>query len=508
MNTRLRILHLEDNPLDSELVQETLATDGNSYEVIRVETEAEFLSALQQGGIDLILADYKLPSFDGLSALKIAQRQSPHVPFIFVSGTLGEDVAIESLKIGATDYVLKTRLSRLVPSVQRALREAKEREELRRSEDALRRSEAYLATAQSLSHTGSFGWHVVSGVIFWSLETYRIYEQDLLTRPTLESIRQRVHPDDRGHLEQILDQVARICLGQLSNDRTLLGRSVQFEHRLLMDDGRVKHLRIFGRAVRDSCGEEEFVGAVTDVTEAKEAERELLEARVSERTRIARDLHDTLLQSFQALLLRFQAVINMLPERPADARKTLEEAVDHASRAIIEGRDAVAGLRTSTIDKNELAPAIRTLGEELASAETTQCSPKFEVVVGGTCRNLHPILRDEVYRLAAEALRNAFRHSGAQDVEVEIHYGDEEFRLRVRDNGKGIRPAVLRGDGREGHYGLHGMRERANVVGGKLTVSTELNRGTEIELVIPGGRAYVNKSIPGTLEGTPRQVPM
>jgi signal transduction histidine kinase/ligand-binding sensor domain-containing protein len=216
-----------------------------------------------------------------------------------------------------------------------------------------------------------------------------------------------------------------------------------------------------------------------------------LEERVAERTRIARDLHDTLLQSFQALLLRFQAVIYMLPGRPAEARRTLEDAVDQASQAITEGRDAVGGLRASTIEKNDLAVAIRTIGEELAAAENNQPPTPFQVLVEGTPRNLHPILRDEVYRLAAEALRNAFRHATARRVEVEIRYDEKHFRLRVRDDGKGIQPEVLRGDGREGHYGLHGMRERAKLVGGELTIWSEVGSGTEIELIIPASRAYV-----------------
>jgi len=214
-----------------------------------------------------------------------------------------------------------------------------------------------------------------------------------------------------------------------------------------------------------------------------------MEERVSERTRIARDLHDTLLQSFQAILPRLQAAIYQLPEGAEDSRKTLEEAADQASDAITEGRDAVQGLRLSTVEKNDLALAIRTVGEELASAET-QPTPSFEVVVEGTSRNLHPILRDEVYRLAAEALRNAFRHAAAQSVEVEIRYDEKSFRLRVRDDGKGIRDEVLRGDGHEGHYGLHGMRERAELVGGKLTIWSEVDGGTEIEVIIPARRAY------------------
>jgi signal transduction histidine kinase/ligand-binding sensor domain-containing protein len=215
-----------------------------------------------------------------------------------------------------------------------------------------------------------------------------------------------------------------------------------------------------------------------------------LEERVSERTRIARDLHDTLLQSFQALLPRLQAAIYKLPESAVEARKTLEVAVDQASEAITEGRDAVQGLRASTVEQNDLALAIRTVGEELASAENNRSSPEFNVVVEGTSRNLHPILRDEVYRLAAEALRNAFRHAAAQKVEVEIRYDERHFRLRVRDDGKGIGDEVLRAEEREGHYGLPGMKERAGLVGGKLTIWSEVDNGTEIELVIPASRAY------------------
>ena len=221
-----------------------------------------------------------------------------------------------------------------------------------------------------------------------------------------------------------------------------------------------------------------------------------LEARIGERTRIARDLHDTLLQSFQALLLRFQAVVNLLPQRPAGAHRLLEDALDRASEAITEGRDAIGDLRASTVGKNDLAVATKTIAEELARTQDNQVSTPFQVLVEGTPRELHPILRDEVYRLVTEALRNCFRHAAAQNVEVEFRYDEKYFRVRVRDNGKGIPSDVLRGDGREGHYGLHGMRERAKLVGGKLAIWTELGSGTEIELIIPGARAYVKPTRP------------
>jgi signal transduction histidine kinase len=115
------------------------------------------------------------------------------------------------------------------------------------------------------------------------------------------------------------------------------------------------------------------------------------------------------------------------------------------------------------------------------------------VAVEGEARNLHPILRDEIYKIAAEALRNAFQHAQARQIEVEIRYDHAQFRLRVRDDGKGIDPAVSSGQGREGHFGLHGMRERATLIGGKLTVWSAVNTGSEVELRVPGSTAYATE---------------
>jgi CheY-like chemotaxis protein len=255
MTPPLRILYLEDDPKDAELVQAALEDEGILCQITRVETEAEFIASLDQGGFSVILADYALPSFDGLSALKIAQKRWPHVPFIFVSGTLGEEVAVEALKIGATDYVRKTLLSRIAPSVQRALREARERMELSRAAAALRRSEAYLAEAQHLSHTGSFGWNLTSGDIYWSDETYRLVGIDRSTKPTFELLYHRIHPDDRAFVQEILDCAFRD------------GTSVDFEHRFLMPDGSVKYVRVLAKAVRDESGNLEYIGAGIDLTE-------------------------------------------------------------------------------------------------------------------------------------------------------------------------------------------------------------------------------------------------
>ena len=259
----LRILLLEDSSGDAELIRELLGAEHGVCEMTRVQTRDEFVAALKKGDIDLILADYQLPSFDGLSALNLALSARPDLPFIFVSGTLGEEVAIEALKIGALDYVLKTGLSRLVPSVGRALREAGERAERKNAERALHRSEAYLAEAQRLSRTGSFGWKVSTGEIIWSAESYRILEYDPTTMATIERVLNRVHPDDLALVREVIERA------------TAHKEAFDFEHRLMMPDGSVKHLNVVAHPLTDETDGLLFVGAVMDITARKKSEEAL-----------------------------------------------------------------------------------------------------------------------------------------------------------------------------------------------------------------------------------------
>ncbi|MCS6291650.1 MAG: response regulator [Nitrospira sp.] len=154
MTTPLRLLQLEDNPADAELILATLNEGGIPCETSRVDRRDTFVDALKAGKIDLILADYSLPGFDGITALSLAQQLRPDIPFIFVSGTLGEELAIDAMHRGATDYILKQRLGRLVPSLQRAIRELQERQERARVEEALRQSEKQLRQAQKMEAVG------------------------------------------------------------------------------------------------------------------------------------------------------------------------------------------------------------------------------------------------------------------------------------------------------------------------------------------------------------------
>ncbi len=215
-----------------------------------------------------------------------------------------------------------------------------------------------------------------------------------------------------------------------------------------------------------------------------------LEERISERTRIARELHDSLLQGFQGLMFRLQAVRDLLPGRASEAMQALDVALERGDKAIAEGRDTVSDLREPIMGDSDIAQALTALGEELALQSGNGADPCVRVLLEGKQRELNPMLRDEIYRIAREALRNALRHARAQKIEAEITYSDSEFLLHVRDDGRGIDPKVTNQGARAGHWGLPGMRERAKSLGGKLEVWSQHGAGTEIELSVPGAIAY------------------
>jgi signal transduction histidine kinase len=219
-----------------------------------------------------------------------------------------------------------------------------------------------------------------------------------------------------------------------------------------------------------------------------------MEDRLEERTRIARELHDSLLQGFQGLMFRLQAVRQLLPERPGEAAKSLDCALEAADQAIGEGRDAVQNLRSSTFDERDLPDSLGTLGAELSVGLAAATRPQYRVVLEGRPRDLIPVVRDEAYRIVREAVRNAYQHANAKHIEVEVTFGDADLTLRVRDDGIGVDPRILQRGERAGHWGLPGMRERSKSFGGRLDVWSERNAGTEVELRIAARIAYTQRT--------------
>jgi len=216
-----------------------------------------------------------------------------------------------------------------------------------------------------------------------------------------------------------------------------------------------------------------------------------IKERVEERTRIARELHDTLLQSVQGLMFSFQAARNLLPGRTEEAMRTLDEAIREGDEAIAEGRTAIQGLRADPALVSNLEDLLTAAGKELARSSRAEGEPPaFRVIVEGARQPLSQLLQDDVYRIAREILRNAFHHAHASRIEAEVAFDRQFLRLRIRDDGKGVDREVLEQGARQGHWGLPGVRERAKRIGARLQLWSELGAGTEAELTVPARIAY------------------
>lgn len=217
--------------------------------------------------------------------------------------------------------------------------------------------------------------------------------------------------------------------------------------------------------------------------------RSRLYERLAERERIARDLHDTFFQGIQGLLLRFHTATSQL-SKDEPARRIFEETLKQSDQVMLEGRELVLDLRATTSEQNDLPTAFASFGEGMRNVSSCD----FRVVVNGAARPLHPLVFEEIFKVGKESLRNAFRHSGAHSIEAELNYEPNELRVRIRDDGNGIDPAILGQGHRKGHFGLPGMRERARKIGARLDVWSGTGAGTEIELRIAGNIAYTSEA--------------
>ncbi|WP_338869721.1 sensor histidine kinase [Myxococcus stipitatus] len=216
-----------------------------------------------------------------------------------------------------------------------------------------------------------------------------------------------------------------------------------------------------------------------------------LEERHAERERIARELHDTLLQGIQALVLNVHGVTSRLPA--GDERHGLQRALDRADDILAEGRDRVSALRDTGAGKDDLVAAFRLLLRELEANE----KPRLRMSVSGGARTLEPLVADELYRLGREAIGNALAHAGANEVEVRLSFERSALKLSVRDDGGGIDPGTLERGGRAGHWGLRGMKERATRLGGQLEIVSREGQGTEVVVAVLAERAYLRQSLGG-----------
>jgi two-component system cell cycle sensor histidine kinase/response regulator CckA len=272
----LQIVHLEDDPNDKLIVRATLEEQGVACEVVEVSTRDEFVTALERGNVDLILSDYGIPGFDGLSALSLASRIQPNTPFILVSGTMGEEAAIESLRSGATDYVLKSRLTRLAPAVRRAVEEANERRTRHQAEVTLERERKFLRALLDSLDAGVVACDQDGMLTLFNRATRELYGmQEQLIPPEQWTSHYKLYQAD-GETPLATEQIP---LHRALRGEHLRHAQITIRHR----EGAARTLVVSGQPIIDDGGEK--LGAVVtmqDVTELKQLERQFQQAQKME----------------------------------------------------------------------------------------------------------------------------------------------------------------------------------------------------------------------------------
>ncbi|HEX4407694.1 MAG TPA: ATP-binding protein [Xanthobacteraceae bacterium] len=491
----LQILLLEDDPSDAELIQATLEGDQIACELKVVKTRAEFLAGLESREVALVLADYKLPSFDGLSALKLSLSNRPDLPFIFVSGTFGEEAAIEALKIGATDYVVKTRLSKLVPSVRRALREKEERQ---RAESAVLqlREQARLL---NLTHDAIFVWDMNRVVKYWNRAAEALYgwtADQAVGKPGAEYL-QTLFPQPFERIKEELLSAGR-WEGELVRTK---------------EDGTQVTVAARWSLERDADGTPLAVLETNnDITDRKRAEKERerlrqLEedlariGRVSMMTELTASLGHELKQPISAAVMNIETGLRWLERDPPDvkaARAAVLRIVDDLNRAanIVDGNQKLYRRGTSRRESmalNEIIKEIVVLAEDNALRHSISIRTELDSGLPATVGD--PVqLQQVLMNLTLNAI-DAMKSNGGELRITSSRSENDGLLISVIDSGIGI-PAEEQEKVFEAFFttkpegtgmGLSISRRIVEAHGGRLWASAnpEPKRGTTFYFTLP-----------------------
>lgn len=486
MTQGLRILIVEDLASDAELMAYELRQANLPFSTRRVENDVDFLRALAQFHPDLILSDYHLPYFNGLAALTLAQEHCPDVPFIFVSGAIGEEVAIDTLKRGATDYVLKDRLSRLVPAVQRALREAVDRRERRQAEAALRESEQRYRLL-----VGTIPAVVYKGYTDWSVDFIDNKIEQLTGYAKEEFDSRRLKWNDLV-LPEDIPPIKKAFLLCMEDDQTYYR-----EFRIRTRDGRVLWIQDRGQVICDPQGKVDYVsGVFFDATEAQRAKMalqeseqrlrflttQLLSAQEQERKRISMELHDELGQNLTVMKLQVRSIEGGLRDDQPDLKQACLELRQYVDTVIDNVRRLSRDLSPAILEDLGLLSALKYLLEGVG--KHLNIKPSLDI------EDLNSLFPAEaqiiIYRIFQECLKNIAKHAGACQVRVQVRRDGESVCFVLEDNGCGFevdqvmgRPATERG------LGLAALNERARILGGTCEVSSRRGAGTKVVCTIP-----------------------
>lgn len=489
MKKELDILIIEDVLHDAHLIEAELRAGGIAFHSRRIQTRDAFLAELNKARPDLVLSDFTLPEFDALEALHLLRKLKLDVPFILVTGTRSEEVAVECIREGADDYILKASLKRLPTSITNALQKRAIEQARVRTEAALRRSEEqYRLIAENTRDLISLV--DVDGRFLYASPSHKTslgyVPEELAGTELLELI----HPEDSS--------AARAAWEQALQHRESRVAEVRMRHR----NGAYRIFESISNWIFDDKDQPQRAVIISrDITRRKESEETLRslpklirEAQEAERRRVARELHDSVIQILSAVKFRLQAVEEQLAdEHPSAWRNTLKTKAN-LEKAIQEVRRISRNLRPSELDDLGLAPALRSLcsefGERTGVAVDLSISRLPQTVPNDIELNL--------YRIIQEALGNIEKHSRATRVSLKLARELSQLRATIRDNGRGFDPLAPRGrKSKPPGMGLVDMRERAALLGGHCRLHSAPGEGTEILVEMPLKSVDNSKTKPG-----------
>lgn len=537
MDHALKILLVEDVETDAELQMRELRRAGLNFDVHRVQSESAFLAGLSEFEPDLIMSDFSIPGFGGMRALELACNRAPDTPFVFVSGTIGEETAVESLRRGATDYVVKTNLTRLGPVVRRAIAEARERRARLAAEQrahaltnfyaALSESNEALARAQGRDELfrdicriavarGGFKYAWV-GLVDAESEMVRPVAHFGAGSSAVERAEVPLdarQPGGRGPMATAArDGQPSVCNDILADRRfaTVHERIRAREFRstaalpLLLDGEPFGGFGLYASEVGYFDDERmqllsELAGniafaldrfeqearrrlAETAILEARQQlqalSTRLIEAQEEERREIARELHDEIGQALSLVKIKLQQAGRL---HGHDSEVLLEDCIGIADDTLKQVRDMSLDLRPPLLDDLGLAAALEWTLQRREQSAGWQTAIVADPLPG----RLATEIETACFRIAQEALTNVARHAQAKMVEVRLGIVGDELELVVRDDGRGFDPEEVRlRPARRASLGLVSMKERAALVGGWFEISTSSRDGTAVRAAFP-----------------------
>lgn len=478
----LNLIIVEDSQDDTLLLLHELQKGGFKVKHLRVETSKELSDAIKQKEWDLILSDHNLPEFSAPAALEVIKSFNLDIPFIIVSNMIGEEVAVEAMKAGAHDYILKNNLARLVPVVKRALLDANARLERKKAERAFQESEARFRrladNAQDLIYrikiqpVRSFEYVSPSSVdiIGYSPEEHYA-DPDLAFKI--------IYPEDIAILEDI-------SKGDIEFSNPLVirwihknGSTVWVEQRnvpLYDESGNLVALEGIARDVSDRVINEQKLK--TSYAQIEALSNRILEAMEEERARLARELHDELGQALTAVKLDLQLLQDTL--KPAEKEDdTLKQSINLVDYTIDIVRRQSVSLRPPVLDDLGLIPAL----ENMIKGFNKRTGIDIGLITNGLPSRLPGHLETALYRCIQESMTNIARHAKAENVLVKIKNNDRKIFVSVTDDGVGFEPAKLTVSSE--HIGLTGMQERIRLLGGRFKVQSSPAKGTKIIIIVP-----------------------